>query len=75
MSFIALANNEPSPLPIYEKTDTVSIISEQPSYKLKNLHAKIPWHQNNPIHNISAIYMLTEELTCGCKSQVRNVLV
>ena len=32
MSFIAFANNEASALRIYEKTDTVSIISEQPSY-------------------------------------------
>ena len=32
MSFIAFASNEASALRIYEKTDTVSIISEQPSY-------------------------------------------
>ena len=32
MSFIAFANNEESALRIYEKTDTVSIISDQPSY-------------------------------------------
>ena len=31
MSFIAFANNEASALRIYEKTDNVSIISEQPS--------------------------------------------
>ena len=35
MSLIAFANNEASSLHIYEKTDTVSIISEQPSYVLK----------------------------------------
>ena len=33
MSFIAFANSEASALRIYEKNDTVSIISEQPSYK------------------------------------------
>ena len=32
MSFIAFAYNEANALRIYEKTDTVSIISEQPSY-------------------------------------------
>ena len=32
MSFIAFANKEASALRIYEKPDTVSIISEQPSY-------------------------------------------
>ena len=35
MSFIAFANNEASALRIYEKTNTVSIISEQPSYMYK----------------------------------------
>ena len=32
MSFIAFAHNEISALRIYDKNDTVSIISEQPSY-------------------------------------------
>ena len=37
MLFIAFANNEfeANVLRIYEKADTVSIISEQPSYMLK----------------------------------------
>ena len=32
MPFIAFTNNEASSLRIYDKSDTVSIISEQPSY-------------------------------------------
>ena len=38
MSFIAFTNNEANALHIYQKTDTVSIISEQPSYMVFNVY-------------------------------------
>ena len=45
MSVIALSNYEESALRIYQKTSTVSIISEQPSYMPNTTF----WKDNNAI--------------------------